>query len=251
MSRKGIRRSIHSSTQRLVVGRSSESKTVNRNTLAGARGGRRLMKEAAYAEIKERILSGEFEAGRFLSERQLALRLKMSQTPVRAALEKLQMEGLVAISPQQGVVVCELSIHDIADQFEYREAIEVFVVRRIAGRLTPSQVARLRENLERQRRVVLTGDVPGNIELDTEFHLMLCEFHGNREFLRAMEALRDKIHRAIVRVQTRNPDRLNQGYEEHVRIAEAVIDGNANEAARTILAHLESGKAVLLSPRSV
>jgi DNA-binding GntR family transcriptional regulator len=207
------------------------------------------MKQAAYLEIKKRILSGEFEQGRFLSERQLALRLEMSQTPVRAALEKLQIEGLVAISPQQGVVVCELSVHDIADQFEYREAVEVFVVRHIAGRLAPAQVARLRENLDRQRQAVTAGDVPGNIELDSEFHLLLCEFHGNREFIRAMEALRDKIHRAIVRVQTRNPERLGLGYEEHVRIAEAVIRGEPGEAERMVLGHLETGKTILLSPR--
>jgi DNA-binding GntR family transcriptional regulator len=208
------------------------------------------MKEAAYAAIKKRILAGDFEPGRFLSERQLAAALEMSQTPVRAALEKLQIEGLVAVSPQQGVVVRDLSVHDIADHFEFREAIEVFVVRRIAGRLTPAQADRLRENLVRQRRAIQSGDVTGNIELDAAFHLMLCEFLGNREFLRAMEGLRDKIHRVIVGVQTRNPERMELGYEEHVRIAEAVIRGDPEAAERTILSHLESGRAILLARRA-
>jgi DNA-binding GntR family transcriptional regulator len=207
------------------------------------------MKEAAYAQIKKRILSGEFAQGRFLSERQLAVQLEMSQTPVRAALEKLQIEGLVAISPQQGIVVCEISVHDIADQFEIRETLEVLVARRLAGRLTPAQVGQLRENLDRQRQTILAGDIPGNIELDSAFHLLPCRFHGNREIIRAMEGLRDKIHRAIVRVLTRNPERLGQGYEEHVGIAEAVIRGDPREAERMIRKHLESGKAILLSPR--
>jgi DNA-binding GntR family transcriptional regulator len=207
------------------------------------------MKEAAYTEIKRRILSGEFAQGRFLSERQLAAQLEMSQTPVRAALEKLQIEGLVAISPQQGIVVCEISIHDIADQFEIREALEVFVVRQLAGRLTPDQVGQLRENLDQQRQTVLTGDAPVNIELDSAFHLLLCRFHGNREIIRAMEGLRDKIHRVIVRVLTRNAERLQHGYEEHVRIAEAVIRGDPEEAECMIRKHLESGKTILLSPR--
>ena len=179
----------------------------------------------------------------------LAAWLEMSQTPVRAALEKLQLEGLVAVSPQQGVVVRDLSVHDIADHFEYREALEVFVVRRVAGRLTPAQADRLRENLDRQRQAIAAGDVPENIHLDAAFHLLLCEFLGNREFIRAMEGLRDKIHRAIVRVQTRNPERLGQGYEEHVRIAEALTRGDPREAERLIRKHLESGKAILLSPR--
>src|SRR5262245_29261848 len=62
--------------------------------------GRPLMKEAAYAELKMRIRSGDFTQGWCVSERQLAVQLEMSQTPVRAAREKLQIEGLVTIAPQ-------------------------------------------------------------------------------------------------------------------------------------------------------
>src|SRR5262249_17972820 len=131
---------------------SSSKKPSAKPSAPAAGAGRPLMKEAAYAQIKKRILSGEFAQGRFLSERQLAVQLEMSQTPVRAALEKLQIEGLVAISPQQGIVVCEISVHDIADQFEIRETLEVLVARRLAGRLTPAQVGQLRENLDLQRQ---------------------------------------------------------------------------------------------------
>ena len=222
-----------------------------RTTLSALPGGapRPLMKEAAYALIKKRILAGEFPQGSFLSERQLATQLEMSQTPVRAALERLQLEGLVAISPQQGIVVCGVSVHDIADQFEFREAVEVFVVRCIAGRLTLTQIGQLRDNLKRQRQTLLTGDVPSNIELDSEFHLLLCRFHGNRVFIRAMEGLRDKIHRSIVQVLTRTPERLREGYREHARIAAAVIRGDPRRAEQMVLKHLDSGKAILLSPR--
>jgi DNA-binding GntR family transcriptional regulator len=66
---------------------------------------------------------------------------------------------------------------------------------------------------------------------------------------RTMEGLRDKIHRAIVRVLTRNPERLRQGYEEHIGIAEAMIRGAPQAAERMIRKHLESGKAILLLPR--
>jgi DNA-binding GntR family transcriptional regulator len=145
--------------------------------------------------------------------------------------------------------VCETSDHDLADQFEIREALEVFAPCHLAGRLTPGQVGQLRENLDRQRQTILAGDVPGNIELNSAFHLLLCRFHGNREIVRAMEGLRDKIHCVIVRVLTRNPERLGQGYDEHARIAGAVIRGDPREAERLIRKHLQGGKAILLSPR--
>src|SRR6185437_11004753 len=70
--------------------------------LAEAAPGRGLLKERAYEEIRRLIVSGRLAAGTFLTERQLAAQLGMSKTPVRSALERLETEGFVRISPQQG-----------------------------------------------------------------------------------------------------------------------------------------------------
>ena len=91
-------------------------------TRNGTATGRNLLKDRAYTELKARILRGDCEPGTFLSERQIVGWLRMSKTPIRAALEKLETEGLVRVSPQQGILVREMSIHDIADQFEIRAA---------------------------------------------------------------------------------------------------------------------------------
>ena len=208
-----------------------------------------LLKERAYAEIKRRILAGEFAPGTFLSERQMAMRFGMSKTPVRAALERLQQEDFVTISPQQGIVVRDLSVHEIADQYEIRAALETYVVRNLAGRLTPAQVGRLRANLEDQKANCLSCDVEHGVVLDTEFHTLLCEFLGNQEILRVLGQLRAKIHRVIAQVFKINPGRAASSYEEHRAIAKAVIEGDAALAARRLEEHLEYGKMYLLSPR--
>ncbi|HMO83767.1 MAG TPA: GntR family transcriptional regulator, partial [Lacipirellulaceae bacterium] len=93
------------------------------------------MRNEAYLKIKHMILSGESAPGSSLSERQLADRLEMSKTPIRMALERLDSEGLVAISPQQGVFVRELSIHEILDLFEIRLVLETYTVRALTGRV--------------------------------------------------------------------------------------------------------------------
>ena len=102
---------------------------------SSARGGsgRGLLKERAYAEIKRRILGGKLAPGPFLAERQLAAQLGMSKTPVRSALERLESEGFLSISPQQGAIIRDLSVPEIADQYEIRMAIEAFVVRDAGG----------------------------------------------------------------------------------------------------------------------
>ena len=222
----------------------------NESTDGGeASNGRGLLKERAYAEIKRRILSSAFTTGGFLAERQLASQLGMSKTPIRAALERLELEGFVTISPQQGVVVRDLSVRDIADQYETRTALEGFVVRTLAGRLPPAQVERLRANLAAQEANRRAGDIGRGIALDTEFHLLFFEFLGNQEMLRVMRRLREKIHRVISEVFTLNPERMAGSYEEHCAIADAVLRGDGTLAARRIEDHLEVGKQMLLSPR--
>lgn len=218
----------------------------SRGRQKAANGG--LLKEHAYAEIKRQILSGTFAAGTFLSERQVALQLGMSKTPVRAALARLEQEDFVTISPQQGIVVRDLSVHEIADQYEIRAALETYVVRTVAGRLTPAQVGRLRANLEAQEVNRRDCDVDRGVVLDAEFHTLFCEFLGNREILRVMHQLRAKIHRVIRQVYKINPGRVASSYEEHLAIADAVIQGDAVAAVQRIEEHLEYGKQHLLSP---
>ncbi len=114
--------------------------------------GRGLLKERAYVEIKRGILSGKLAAGSFLAERQLAAQLGMSKTPVRSALERLESEGLLSISPQQGAIIRDLAVTEVADQYEIRMAIESFVVRALAGKLAPRRSARCERTSTPRRR---------------------------------------------------------------------------------------------------
>ena len=133
----------------------------------------------AYEEIKRLIVSGEFPPDTFLSERQLAARLGMSKTPVHIALKRIETEGFVVISPQQGIVVRGLAPADILDQYELREAIESFVVRKLAGTLDAPRVALLRQSLSEQEAALRGGDFARCLELDAAFHLLLASLLGN------------------------------------------------------------------------
>jgi DNA-binding GntR family transcriptional regulator len=212
-------------------------------------GDKSLLKQRAYAELKQLIQDATFRPGDFLSERQLAARLGMSKTPVKAALERLEAEGFIAVAPQQGIVVREVSLQEIADQFEIRAALESFVLRAVAGKLASDEVQRVRRNLEAQRLAVAEHDVPRSVERDSEFHMLFCELLGNREIVRVMTQLREKIHRAISRVFQQNAERLASSHAEHEAIAAAVIAGDAELAAKRLEEHLNYGKQFLLAPR--
>jgi len=215
----------------------------------GHGGGRGLLKERAYEEIKRRLLTGRYPPGSFLAERQLADQLGMSKTPVKAALERLEHEGFISVSPQQGIVVRELTVHEIADQYEIRAALETYTVRAVAGRLASDQTARLRANLKAQEKTRGKGEVARCVELDAEFHTLFAEFLGNQEILRVTSQLREKMQRVITAVFRLNPARFDSSYEEHRAIADAVTRGDGDGAAALVERHLAIGKQFLLSPR--
>ena len=199
------------------------------------------LKHRAYAELKKRILSGALPPGELLSERQLALSLKMSKTPVHAALERLEGDGLVIVTAQQGIVVRAISPEDIADHFEIREALETFVVSRLAGRLAAEQVGCLERNLGDHRGAVRQGDIAEHIRLDSEFHLLLCEFHGNREITRAMGQIRDKSYRVMHHISTRFPTRMGEALSEHEAIFSSLLSGDGPAASERMATHLRNG----------
>jgi DNA-binding GntR family transcriptional regulator len=211
---------------------------------------RGLFKRRAYDEIKRMIRSGELAPGAFLAERPLAAKLGMSTTPVRSALQRLEVEGFLIISPQQGAVVRDFSFREVTELYEIRMALEPFVARRIAGRLTPAQVECVQANLGAQRENLTRRDIGLCVHLDEEFHTLFSEFLDNREICGVMAMLRDKTHRVFHRVFSLNPGRMEGSYREHVVIAETIIQGDADLSARRVEAHLDYGRRALLDPRS-
>ena len=216
---------------------------------ANARPNAGRMKHHAYDELKRRILADDYPPGTLLAERRLAADLGMSKTPVKAAVERLEAEGFVAVSPQQGILVRELAVADIADQYEARAALETYVLRSVAGRLTPTQADRLHTNLGEQEEVRGTPDTARGMALDAEFHVLFAEFLGNREIVRMMGQLRERMQRVIAQVFRLHPARFDVSVDEHTAIARAVLKGDGPRAAALLEQHLDRGRRLLLSPR--
>jgi DNA-binding GntR family transcriptional regulator len=206
-----------------------------------------LLKNKAYTELKELIQTGVFAPNTFLSERQLALHLGMSKTPIRSALEHLEAQGLLAVSPQQGIVVKELSAHEIIDLFDMRAAVEPYVASRLAGRgFAPPQLARAEKNLHGQRSAATSGDALSATRLDIEFHMLLAESLDNREMSIWLARCFDKLHRSILRINSLGAGRLLKSYQDHAAIVEAVIAAKNELAARLMNDHVRYGKQFLL-----
>ena len=206
-----------------------------------------LLKEQAYQQLKALIQTGELSPETALSERRLAERLGMSKTPIRAALENLETQGLVTVSPQKGIIVRELSARETAELFDVRAGVEPFIVAQLARcSLTSSQRDELHANLRAQRQAVKSEDALAATQLDIAFHRLLAKLLENREMMIWLERCFDKLHRSILRVNRLAPGRLQKSCEDHEAIASAVMKGRDDDAERLMREHLGFGRRFLL-----
>jgi DNA-binding GntR family transcriptional regulator len=126
--------------------------------------------ERAHAAIRSGIIDGRYEAGTLLSENELAARIGVSRTPVRAALARLREEGWISVFPQRGALVRELTSREVRDLTEARLTLETAGVARADKRQRAELAEQLAELLERQRGALARGRVADFIELTTSFH---------------------------------------------------------------------------------
>ena len=116
--------------------------------------------DAATAELRERILSGELESGAPLRLEELARSLGTSISPIREAVRKLETLGLAVHVAHRGSRVKELDVDDLRDTYEARLALEPMAVARASGRISPDEVERARAELQSYTLFHERGDRP-------------------------------------------------------------------------------------------
>src|SRR6476620_4109250 len=114
--------------------------------------------ERTYAHLKRRILDGTHPGGEIVTEGEIAEAVGVSRTPVREALLRLEVEGLIKLYPKKGALVLAVSAQEIADVVETRLLVEEFAARK-AVPASAKLIARLEELLDEQRRHVAAGDI--------------------------------------------------------------------------------------------
>nr|WP_321500861.1 GntR family transcriptional regulator [uncultured Dethiosulfovibrio sp.] len=202
-------------------------------------------KDQAYQAIKRMILSKEITEDHCLSENSLAQMLDMSRTPVREALLKLQSEGFVTVIPNRGAVINTVSVVEAREIYDMRMAIEEFVVRNLADKLTEDHFRTLDRLIAEQERACAAGDLDGYLKADSRFHDFFLQLYGNRAILEAILQVRQRFHTVGVSVLTTQKD-IETSLDYHKEIVQALKDEDVERAVRTTHDHLKFGKTNLL-----
>lgn len=209
-----------------------------------------LLQDVAYNRLKELIVGGELPPGSYFSERQMAQMLDMSTSPVRAALKRLSSDGFVIISAQRGVSVKTLSVSELNDLFEYRMALESFVVAKLCAKSDIPTMDAIEANLREQLNSAEQGDITRHVHLDVSFHILLCDAHGNQEISSTLRLLKDRLNQVAARVTRGNVGRSIDNYREHYELFQLIRQGRKDEAVELLGKHLEYARQFYFQQKS-
>ncbi|MEO3972696.1 GntR family transcriptional regulator [Streptomyces sp. CAU 1734] len=190
-----------------------------------------------YTHVKQAVLDRRYEGGTLLTEGELADAVGVSRTPVREALLKLEVEGLIKLYPKKGALVLAVSAQEIADVVETRLLVEEHATRK-AVPASPRLLARLEELLEQQRSRGEAGDLAAVAATDRLFHAEIVRSGGNEILSRLYDQLRDRQLRMGVAIMHAHPDRIAKNIVEHGEILDALRAGDPDRAAELVRRHV-------------
>ena len=147
------------------------------------------LQDQLYQRIREGLLAGRFQPGERLKIRDLAAEWGTSPMPVRAALQRLVAEGALEGEPQRSVRVPPMTRERYQNIFQVRLGLEGLAVELATPRLTPADLAELRDCVARMDQAIEQRQVQDYLSANSQFHLHLYSACGNPVLLRSIESL--------------------------------------------------------------
>ncbi|OLC47802.1 MAG: hypothetical protein AUH80_04405 [Chloroflexi bacterium 13_1_40CM_4_65_16] len=191
----------------------------------------------AYHQLREAIVSGQFHPNERLVEAAVAQRMGVGRTAVRAALVRLDQEGLVTLEPNRGARVRHISDREALEIEEVRGALEGLLARRAAERATADDLQELRQVISEMRERVERGDALGYSELNARFHQLIWTAADHPTAARIAGDLKSQAIRFQYQTALR-PGRAQRSLHEHEAIFNALKTHDPDGAEAAMRDHL-------------
>lgn len=205
----------------------------------------RTMQEIVTDTLRDAILNGKYPPGQRLVADELAKELGVSRMPVREALHRLQVVGLVTMVPHKGAVVSEVSEEEIIEIYHIRGVLDGLATRLAAPNLTPENHARLNEILDQMEAAVKAKDNDRLLVLNREFHEVIWQAARAPRLHTLLRNLYDASQR-FRNISLLLPGRIDQITQDHRLIAQALAQNNVADAERFAIEHHEGTARRLL-----
>ena len=197
------------------------------------------LRDVVFNTLRKAILRGELKPGERLMEIQLANKLGVSRTPIREAIRKPELEGLVLMIPRKGAEVAQITEKNMQDVLEVRKALEELSVQLACERITPEQVEEMKMAAEDFRKVLKSGDVTKIAEADVKFHDIIFAATNNQRLITLLNNLREQMYRFRVEY-LKQKECYPQLLEEHDKLIALISGGEVEEACELMGCHIDN-----------
>lgn len=197
------------------------------------------LRDVVFNTLRQAILRGELKPGERLMEIQLANKLGVSRTPIREAIRKLELEGLVLMIPRKGAEVAEITEKSLRDVLEVRSALEELAVQIACEKITPSQIEELKVASAKFEDITKSNDVTTIAEEDVKFHDVIYFATDNAKLIQLLNNLREQMYRYRVEY-LKKPEVYPKLVEEHKRIIAAIESRKKKEASQLVRQHVDN-----------
>lgn len=171
-------------------------------------------------------------------EIQLAERLGVSRTPIREAIRKLELEGLVLMIPRKGAEVARISEKSLRDVLEVRRSIEELAIELACQRMGEEDIQKLEEAQKVFAAAIVSGDAMEIAESDEQYHSVIYEGTDNPRLIQILNNLREQMYR--YRLEYIKDADLQILLVEHEEILKAIKYRHVAEAKETMRAHIDN-----------
>lgn len=197
------------------------------------------IRDVVFNTLREAILTGKLAPGERLMEKRIAEDIGVSRTPIRESLRRLQLEGLVDITPRKGAVVSAISEKDIRNVLEVRAALEALAVKLACRNMTPEQFKTIKTCAEEFDSRRMESDYRLAAELDEAFHNAIYDAAGNDKLIHILSNLRIQMFRfrAEYLKSIKHREKIAR---EHRELLGALCEKDEKKAAAAAVKHIEN-----------
>ena len=197
------------------------------------------LRDVVFNTLRNAILTGELSPGERLMEIKLADKLGVSRTPIREAIRKLELEGLVVNTPRKGAEVANISAEDLRDVLEVRRSLEVLAISLACDKMTDETLALLYENIDAFKHSIDAKATSDIASVDVTFHDIIYKATGNNRLIQILNNISEQMYRYRFEY-IKNKESWNRLVEEHLNIYEAIKNRDKDLAVKSILLHIDN-----------
>ena len=197
------------------------------------------LRDVVFNTLRKAILTGELKPGERLMEIHLANRLGVSRTPIREAIRKLELEGLVKMIPRRGAEVAQITEKSLKDVLEVRRALDAFCAELACERITEEGIEQLADACTEFEKATKTKDTTVIARADVALHDIIVAAAGNERLVQLVNNLAEQMYRYRFEY-IKDESQHERLIEEHRMIYESIKKKDSAAAAEAARVHIDN-----------